>query len=190
MRTRRNLIKFGILSAVAATSSLAFLRLYQKKYKVREILHYPAPLLRNKSDPVEIIDKNTIVLSQEMLATLKYRNLIDFFTKATLHKGISAPQVGVSKRLCICIIEGRFHVLINPEIIDKQGNFHSMENCMSLPEHGSLYITRSNYIKVKYKSLENNEMILELRNKNTALVEHEIDHLNGILYIDHHSFSC
>jgi len=182
---RRDLLKFGLFSVLAAAGGTGFLKLYKYNLGVRKITEYPAPILRKVSTPVEVINDKIISLSRQMISTLRYNSLIDFFTKAMLNRGLSAPQVGVPKRLIVCGLYGKIKVLINPKIVEKRGIYSGYETCLSLPSHGRKIINRPAYIKVKFKELDDTENILEAAKGYAALLTHEIDHLNGTLYIDY-----
>ncbi|MBE9545512.1 MAG: peptide deformylase [Proteobacteria bacterium] len=182
---RRDLLKFGLFTSLAAAGGVGFLKIYKHTTGVREILEYPAPVLRRISMPVDVIDDPIVSLSQQMIATLRYNSLVGFFSKAFMSRGLAAPQMGVSRRLIVCGIYGEIKVLINPEIVETSGAYAGYENCLSLPDHERLIINRPGFIKVKYTGVDNRETILAAAKGYAALLAHEIDHLNGILYIDH-----
>jgi len=161
------------------------LKIYKHTSGVREILEYPVPVLRRVSTPVDVIDDAIVSLSQQMIATLQYNSLVGFFSKAFMSRGLAAPQLGVSRRLIVCGIYGGIKVLVNPEIVATGGAFSGYENCLSLPDHERLIINRPGFIKVAFKGLDNRETTLDAAKGYAALLAHEIDHLNGILYIDH-----
>ncbi len=119
-----------------------------------------------------------------MVSTLRYIAMVNFFSKALLPKGLSAPQVGESKRLIVCGINGEIKTLINPVIISRQGTYISHEGCISIQNGRTRNVKRSALVKVKYKTLDNMEKTLVATKQNAALLEHEIDHLNGILNTD------
>ena len=182
---RRDLLKLGLFTTLAAAGGAGFLKIYKHTTGAREILEYPAPVLRRVSKPVDIIDETIVSLSQQMMATLQYNSLVGFFSKAFMSRGLAAPQLGVSRRLIVCGIYGGIKVLVNPKIVETGGAFSGYENCLSLPDHERLIINRPGFIKVHYKGLDNRETILEAAKGYAALLAHEIDHLSGILYIDH-----
>ncbi len=182
---RRDLLKFGLFTSLAAAGGVGFLKIYKHTTGVREILEYPAPVLRRISMPVDVIDDPIVSLSLQMIATLRYNSLVGFFSKAFMSRGLAAPQMGVSRRLIVCGIYGEIKVLINPEIVETSGAYAGYENCLSLPDHERLIINRPGFIKVKYNGLDNTEKVLPAAKGYAALLAHEIDHLNGILYIDH-----
>ena len=182
---RRDLLKFGLFTSLAAAGSAGFLKIYKHTSGVHKITEYPDPILRRVSTPVDIIDDAIVSLSRRMIATLRYNSLVGFFSKAFMSRGLAAPQLGVSRRLIVCGIYGEIKVLINPEIVATSGAYAGYENCLSLPDHERLIINRPGFIKVKYNGLDNTEKVLPAAKGYAALLAHEIDHLNGILYIDH-----
>lgn len=137
------------------------------------------PILRQKSTPIDTIDKSTKKLAKDMLETMNANNGL----------GIAAPQVGVNKRMFITTINmGTDHegliTMINPYIeFPNDEKETGEEGCLSLPE---LYkpVTRHKYVRVKYKDLKNNDQILDLEGLNARVIQHETDHLDGILFID------
>jgi peptide deformylase len=183
---RRDLLKLGLFTTLAAAGGAGFLKIYKHTSDVREILEYPASALRRVATPVDVIDDAIVSLSQQMIATLQYNSLVGFFSKAFMSRGLAAPQLGISSQLIVCGIYGELKVLINPKIVEMGGAFAGYENCLSLPDHERLVINRPGFIKVHYKGLDNRETILEAAKGYAALLAHEIDHLNGILYIDRH----
>jgi peptide deformylase len=183
---RRDFLKLGLFTSAAAAGGAGFFKIYKHTTGVRDILKYPAPVLRRVATPVDVIDDSITSLSRQMIATLRYNSLFGFFTKAFMSRGLAAPQLGVSRRLIVCGIYGEIKVLINPQIVETSGAYSGYENCLSLPDHDRNIIKRPGFIKVKYKGMDNREDLLAAAKGYAALVAHEIDHLNGILYIDHH----
>jgi peptide deformylase len=182
---RRDLLKLGFFTVMAVTGGAAFLKIYKRSTGVRQIFEYPAPVLRQVAQPVEVIDDSILSLSRQMIATLRYQSLVGFFSKAFLSRGLAAPQLGISRRLIVCGIYGEIKVLINPEIVETRGAYVGYENCLSLPEHDRKIVNRPEFIRVKYRDLGSRQTSLTIARGYASLVAHEIDHLNGILYIDH-----
>jgi len=182
---RRDLLKIGLLTTLTAAGGAGFLKIYKHTTGAKEILEYPAPALRRVSTPVDVIDNTIASLSRRMIATLRYNSLVGFFSEAFMSRGLAAPQLGVSRRLIVCGLYGEIKVLINPQIVSKSGAFAGYENCLSLPDYDRKIIKRPGFIKVKFKRLDNREDTLAAAKGYAALLAHEIDHLNGILYIDH-----
>jgi peptide deformylase len=182
---RRDLLKYSLLSALAAATGTGFVKIYKHHSGIKKIYKYPAPILRKISRPVDVIDANIKSLCQQMTATLRYHSLIGFFSKAFLSRGMAAPQVGVSKRLIVCGLYGKVQPLINPQVVEEHGTYSGHESCLSLPDTKPGTVKRPEFIKVKFRDLDGREYELEAINDYAALLAHEIDHLNGILYIDY-----
>lgn len=183
---RRDLLKIGLFTTLTAAGGAAFLKIYRHSSGVKEIFEYPSPILRRVATPVKMVDDPIVFLSRQMIATLRYNSLVGFFSKAFMSRGLAAPQLGVSRRMIACGIYGEIKVLINPQIVEKSGVYSGYENCLSLPDQERRIINRPGFLKVKYKGLDNRETLLAATKGSAALLAHEIDHLNGILYIDHH----
>jgi peptide deformylase len=161
------------------------LKIFKHTSGAREILKHPAAALRRIATPIEVIDDSIKSIGRQMIATLQYNSLVGFFSKAFMSRGLAAPQLGISKRLIACGISGEIRILVNPEIVEMQGTYSGYENCLSLPDHKRLIINRPGFVKVRYRGMDNRETTLAAAKGYAALLAHEIDHLNGILYIDH-----
>jgi peptide deformylase len=143
------------------------------------ILKYPDPILKKKSRPVLKIDSAIRQLVQDMAETMY----------AAPGVGLAAPQVGCSLRLAVVDISPadqpkNLVVLINPEVIAAEGECSWEEGCLSIPEY-TQEVKRKKSIVVRYQDLqgENREIVGEDNLLSVAL-QHEIDHLDGILFID------
>ena len=143
------------------------------------ILKYPNPILKKKSRPVLKIDPAIQQLIQDMAETMY----------AAPGVGLAAPQVGCSLRLAVVDISPADQpkdlvVLINPEVIEAEGQCSWEEGCLSIPEY-TQEVKRKKRIVVRYQDLqgENREIIGDDNLLSIAL-QHEIDHLDGILFID------
>jgi peptide deformylase len=181
---RRTFIKICIAGVLAGAGTYAGLRRYRRDH-VLKIVEHPDPLLRKVSDAIQRIDDRIVTLSQAMTDTLRFEAMLEFFSRASLYKGLAAPQVGHCLRMIVCGIYGQVKVLINPEIIEKKGTFASEEFCLSLPGYETRMVERSNRLKVAYRQLDDTEATLTASGGAAALLAHEIDHLNGVLYIDY-----
>ena len=185
MLRKKEILTIGLYAAAIAIVLVSFLHFYKRSNTVLRIVEHPNASLRQVAGLVDRIDHSIISLSNNMIATLQYLAMLDFFSKGSLPKGLAAPQVGVSKRLFVCGINGDMKVMINPRIIKRGGTYLSHEGCLSLQSEGKRVVQRSAYIKLRYKDLENTDRILVARDRHAALLEHEIDHLNGIFNIDY-----
>jgi peptide deformylase len=136
---------------------------------------YGDPILRQKPSPVEAV-------------TPEIRRMIADFVETMHHEigvGLAAPQVGVPLRLCV-MDDGSGHVraLINPTIIERGGSMTGEEGCLSLPGIFS-DVERSAWVRVEAIDEEGRPVSLEYRGFSARVVQHEVDHLNGVLFIDH-----
>ncbi len=143
---------------------------------VRPIITYPDPFLRLKAKKVRRIDRAVERLSEDMIDTMRAAGGV----------GLAAVQVGVLRRVIVVQLpeEEEARVYINPEIVHREGERLVEEGCLSVPGYRGV-ITRA--IWVKAKALDRSWRLVRLRADGTLaqVLEHEIDHLNGILYLDH-----
>ncbi|MDR5658324.1 peptide deformylase [Serpentinicella sp. ANB-PHB4] len=131
------------------------------------------PILRKKSKPVEIIDKRILTLLDDMKETMYDADGV----------GLAAPQIGILKRIIVIDVGYGAVELINPEIIDSFGEQSDTEGCLSLPGK-SAEVIRPQKVTVKGLNRKNEEVTLEGEDLFARAICHEIDHLNGILFID------
>ncbi len=142
-----------------------------------EILHYPDPRLRNLAKPVETFDQKLGEFADNMLETMYLSSGI----------GLAATQVGVSKRVIVIdVSETRDQplCLVNPEIIEREGEEESEEGCLSVP---TIYEKVTRAEKVKLKAQDKNGAVIEMDADGVLAIciQHEIDHLDGKLFIDY-----
>ncbi len=145
---------------------------------VLEIKRYPEEVLKKKALPVENINGDLQHLVNDMIETMY----------AASGVGLAAPQVGISKRLIVIDVgtRGEEHplvVLINPEIVDTDGLIDSEEGCLSLPGQ-SMTLKRAGRIVVKGLNMESKSVEVEATGLLSRALQHEIDHLDGILIVD------
>jgi peptide deformylase len=136
----------------------------------------PDPVLRRKTKRVTTIDKSVKKLIADM--------------RETLHAdagrvGLAAPQVGVSLRVAvICLPEEKDIILVNPEIVRRKGQRLVSEGCLSVPGYvGQLF--RAESVTAKGLDQAGRPVRVKAEGLLAQALEHEIDHLNGMLYIDH-----
>ncbi|WP_027623408.1 peptide deformylase [Clostridium lundense] len=140
---------------------------------LRNIRKYGDDLLRKKSRTVEKIDGRINTLLDDMLETMYENNGV----------GLAAPQVGILKRVVVIDIGEGPLFLINPEILETEGSYIDEEGCLSIPgEQGE--VERPYRVKVKALNREGKEIIVEGEELLARALCHEIDHLNGILFVD------
>ena len=139
---------------------------------------YPDPVLRKKSLKAGKIDSKTRELVENMLETMY----------ASQGIGLSAPQVGVLKRISVVDIgDKEKRVFINPQIVKKKGRVMSCEGCLSIPGE-YLEIKRSEKITVEALNENGEKFTIEADGLLARCIQHEIDHLDGILILDRISF--
>ena len=145
-----------------------------------KIRHYPDPVLKKMATPVSDFDEPLRQLAHDMAETMY----------AAPGVGLAAPQVGISKRLTVIDCssreeeETRLLVLINPEIIEREGESYEEEGCLSVPEYYAK-VSRSAMVKVRFQGLEGETHLIEAQGLTAIACQHEIDHLDGILFVDH-----
>jgi peptide deformylase len=139
------------------------------------VLTLPEPILRQKSKRVRTIDGSVRKLAGDMIETMH----------AASGVGLAAPQVGVPLRvIAIGLPEEEDFVLINPEIVRRSGERLVTEGCLSVPGYFG-EIKRAQRVTVKGKDLSGKEVRIKAEELLAQALEHEIDHINGVLYIDH-----
>jgi len=148
---------------------------------IRPILKYGAPELEIKSTPVTRFDEEIKTLAEDMLETMY----------AAPGIGLAAAQVGVNLRLLVIDITGgeeQGHQIIftNPELTEQEGIEEAEEGCLSIPGFTAM-IERPSKVHVVGQDLEGNPQELDAEGILARAVCHEIDHLDGILYLDHAS---
>jgi peptide deformylase len=146
---------------------------------ILEILTYPAPLLLQKAEPVENIDDSIRALLANMAETMY----------AAPGVGLAAPQVGISKRIIVADASPRVedeHLvkLVNPVITFAEGSTVCEEGCLSVPGF-SEDVTRAEKIVVEGYNEDGKPVKIETDTYLATVLQHEIDHLDGILFIDH-----
>ena len=145
---------------------------------ILEIVKYGDPVLRKKTQPVTEITDDVIQLAEDMLETMY----------AAPGVGLAGPQVGVSLQICVIDVvpEGKRNpiVLINPKVISGEDKIELEEGCLSFPR---IYekVKRWNKVKVEYVDLKGNLKEVEVEGFLAKAFQHEIDHLNGKVFIDY-----
>lgn len=140
-----------------------------------KIRKYPDAILRRKAQEIEKIDDETRKLAHRMVETLV----------AKRGGGLAAPQVGVLKRLIVVDVGEDFHILINPRILEaSEERVLFIEGCLSIPGVEA-EVERSKWVKVSATNLDGQPVELERSELAARALQHEIDHLDGLLFIDH-----
>ncbi len=146
---------------------------------VLDILVYPNPALKKKSLPVKKLDEDIKCLLDDMVQTMRDAHGV----------GLAAPQIGRNIRILVVDVplpeENRkeFYELINPEIVSSRGSQIGKEGCLSVP---GFYenIRRRNHISVSALDREGKRFTIDAEGMLSRVLQHEIDHLDGILFFD------
>ncbi|MCT8976881.1 peptide deformylase [Clostridium sp. CX1] len=140
---------------------------------LRNIREYGDELLRKKSRKVDVIDERIITLLRDMEETMYAADGV----------GLAAPQVGVLKRVVVIDVGQGIIKLINPEIIETEGSEIDTEGCLSVPgEQGE--VERPYKVKVRALNEKGEEIEIEGEGLLARAFCHEIDHLDGVLFVD------
>ncbi|MGA8942058.1 MAG: peptide deformylase [Thermoactinomyces sp.] len=141
---------------------------------IRNIVLYPDPVLKKKSRPVTKFNERLHKLLDDMAETMYDAPGV----------GLAAPQVGILKRVIVVDIGDGLIEMVNPEIVEQRGEQISPpEGCLSIPNLLG-EVRRSQWIRVTAQDREGNPFELEAEDFLARALQHEIDHLNGVLFID------
>lgn len=141
------------------------------------ILEFPDPRLRKKAVPVEVVDDELRALIDDMFETMYEAPGI----------GLAATQVDVHRRLLVADVSSDKtdpHVFVNPEILEKDGVTVTEEGCLSVPGYYE-EVERAEHVKVRYLDRTGSEREEEFVGLLAVCVQHEIDHLDGKLFVDY-----
>jgi peptide deformylase len=149
---------------------------------VREILIYPDPLLKTACPPADPGPETDSVV----------QDLIDTMVAAGHSVGVAAPQIGVCSRVVVVDVSksklGKDNnhgllTMINPEILQREGEKVMREGCMSVPEYTG-NVTRAEAIIVQFLDRDGRERVINACDFEAVAIQHEIDHLDGLLFLD------
>ena len=144
---------------------------------VLNVLIYPDDHLKVVCEPVTEVNDDIRKIVDDMFDTMYQEEGI----------GLAAPQVDILQRIITIDIEGDKQnqlVLINPEILASEGETGIEEGCLSIPGHRAL-VPRKEKVKVKALNRQGEEVIYDADGLFAICIQHEIDHLNGVLFVDH-----
>ena len=146
---------------------------------VLPIVKYGDPVLRDATKPVTEIDEPLQKLIDDMVDTMY----------AAPGVGLAANQVGVSRRLAVIDLSvgkrpGGLHVLVNPEMVEAEGEITEEEGCLSIPDFVEV-VTRPERVRVRYTDRNGEQREIRGEGLMARALCHEIDHLNGTLFVDH-----
>jgi len=146
---------------------------------IRTILTYPDPELKKKSAPITIINDAVRELASDMAETMYHAPGV----------GLAAPQIGVHQQIIVIDVSSKddppeLITAINPVIIHAEGEAYEEEGCLSVPKYAA-NVRRHSKVIVKALDLEGNECTWKAEDLLAIAFQHEIDHLEGILFVDH-----
>ena len=146
--------------------------------KIHEIVKWPDPILAKRGEEVTVFDAGLKKLVDEMFESMYAAQGI----------GLAAPQIGISQRLTVIDCSFKKNpdekvVLINPEIVERKGKQVEEEGCLSLPEIRDK-VSRASWVKVRAQDVNGDPIEVEGEELLARAMQHEIDHLDGILFID------
>ena len=142
---------------------------------IRTIRHLPDPVLRQKAKRVPAIGSSIQRLIDDMVETMQQANGV----------GLAAPQVGVSLRVVVVRMPDEEPItIINPKMVKRAGEREVTEGCLSIPGYTG-EIKRSISVTIKGQNRQGKAIRLKTTALMAQALEHELDHLNGILYVDH-----
>ncbi|MDF2960134.1 MAG: peptide deformylase [Paenibacillus sp.] len=142
---------------------------------IKIIVKDPDPVLREVCKPVTKINANIHKLLKDMADTMYDAEGV----------GLAAPQIGILKRVIVMDVgdEKGLIEMINPEVIEKEGEQYGPEGCLSIPGMNG-DVLRAQRVKVKGLDRDGNEIVVEGTDLLARCILHEVDHLNGVLYTD------
>ena len=148
----------------------------------RPIVKYGADVLQKIADPVENVTDTEVKLVQDMIETMYKAPGV----------GLAAPQVGVSQRIMVTDVSAGENkqsllVVLNPEIVSTDGEQYEEEGCLSIPGFTEM-VRRPKKVVIQGVDLEGREIVLEGSDLLARAFCHEMDHLNGVLFLEHLSF--
>jgi peptide deformylase len=148
-------------------------------HRIHEVVKYPDPVLSKPAETVTEFNADIERLVEEMFDSMYAAQGI----------GLAAPQISISKRITVIDVSFKERpedklALINPVILDRDGKQVEEEGCLSLPEIREK-VTRAAWVKVRAQNVKGETFEVEGEELLARALQHEIDHLNGILFIDH-----
>jgi peptide deformylase len=150
---------------------------------VRSIICYPDPILKQVAKLVAVHDGSVVAVIQD---------LVDTMVDAGHSVGVAAPQIGVLRRVMVVDVSksklGKDHnhgllEMVNPEIIEKSGSTTMREGCMSVPDYTG-NVTRPEHVVVEFMDRCGQLRVIEASGFEAVAIQHELDHLDGLLFLD------
>ncbi|MFC6644857.1 peptide deformylase [Granulicella cerasi] len=151
----------------------------KKGVKIHKVVLYPDPVLLKEADPVTEFGPELDQLVEEMFESMYVSEGI----------GLAAPQIGIPKQLTVIDVSFKERpedklVLVNPVIIEREGRLNEEEGCLSLPDIREK-VQRAEWVKVRAQNTKGEFFEVDGEELLARAMQHEIDHLHGILFIDH-----
>ena len=140
---------------------------------IRKVVQVGDEVLRKKCFPVENFDEKLWQLLDDMKDTVRHLQ----------GAGLAAPQVGILRRVVVCDVEEGFFEFINPRILQQKGEQSGWEGCLSVKGKQGV-VSRPFKVKIAYQDRYGNEYTLATKGFFARCICHELDHLDGVLYID------
>lgn len=141
---------------------------------IQPIITLGDPRLRLKGQPVDSFGKYLHELLDDLAETMR----------AAPGVGLAAPQLGVALQACVVEVEGKLHELVNPRIVRASGDDRDLEGCLSIPGYVA-YVTRRERVWVVAQNRHGRQIKLNGEGLLSRAMQHELDHLQGKLYIDY-----
>ena len=140
---------------------------------VRQVVQVGDEVLRQKCLPVEVFDEKLHELLNDMKDTVKKEN----------GAGLAAPQIGILRRIAVVDVEEGYYEFINPTILIEKGEQTGWEGCLSVAGKQGI-VSRPMKVKVSYYDRNGEKHLLQAKGFFARAICHELDHLDGVLYID------
>lgn len=148
----------------------------KKKHKITKYGH---PILQKVLDPVPGVTPEIVELSEEMIVCMHQHRGV----------GLAANQIGLDMTLAVIEFEGTVLKLINPRIIEMSGTQRYEEGCLSIPGvNGD--VTRARVVTIEYTTVEGNTVTETYEDHVARIIQHEVDHLNGLMIVSHLSVAA
>ena len=145
----------------------------------KEVIVWPDNRLRKKAEEVTEFDEKLVQLVVDLHTTMEKFNSKPHMPDAA---GLAAPQLGVFKRVFVYKLDGQPTCMINPVILEKEGEQYEPEGCLSFPGV-FVKVNRPNKITVEFQDVDGNKNQLKTDGFVSRCIQHEIDHLNGVTFL-------
>lgn len=151
----------------------------QEKPKILPLRFIPDPILETPAEPIEQFDDP----SEQHMPLTQMASMMELTRQHYKGAGLAAPQVGFAIRMCIVAVEGVRVVMCNPRLEHQSGNQRCKEGCLSIPGY-ELIRDRFENTTVKFQDVLGRESFLEAKGYLAQVIQHEVEHLSGVLFID------